>query len=502
MRNIPATMATQHPDNANAPKWKTDGQPYIGIYDELEEAVRAFDELGAEEYMWDWEGKHADSAVVDKLLSNYHDYFFANQLGRDKFLTFRIPNIWEEKGYSLLQAMSVILTTEDYAHDLKFKQRPLFEIILPMTSSASQLMKMHEMFGELAKFKSKIFNGNHRNSEFIELIPLVESVENQQTIGALLDDYLKLYKAKFGKSPTYIRPFLARSDPALVSGLIATVLANKIALSQVYEFSDRTKIPVYPIAGVGSLPFRGGLSPESSSGYANEYPGLRTVTIQSSFRYDHPTAQVKKAIKILNTELAKSKPNIIEIKKQRQLDKIIERSVQIYTDTLKHIIKDMDSVFAAVPKRRERRQHIGLLAYGRKSGALHLPRAITYTAGFYSIGVPPELIGSGRLLSRLSKEELDLLLENYPSLPDDLQKAGRYINLENLSRLAKQNPGWQQIKHDVEYIESILDIKLRPRTNDEIAHHNLSANYFLVRKNEAKLKLLINELAKLRRSLG
>lgn len=502
MRNIPATMATQHPDNANAPKWKADHDPFIGLYNELEEAVRAFSELDAQEYMWDWEGKHADSAVVDKLLGNYHNYFTKNQLGKDRFLTFRIPNIWEEKGYSLLQAMTVILTAEDYAHDLKFKQRPLFEIILPMTSSAGQLMKMHEMFEELAKFKSKVFNGSHKSDEYIELIPLVESVENQQAIGTLLDEYLKLYKAKFKQSPPYLRPFLARSDPALVSGLIATVLANKIALSQVYEFSQASKVPVYPIAGVGSLPFRGGLSPETASGYAKEYPGLRTVTIQSSFRYDHPLSQVKKAIKILNNDLAKSEPNIIDLKQQKQLDKIINKSTQIYTDTLKHILNDMESTFAAVPKRRERRQHIGLLAYGRKSGSLHLPRAITYTAGFYSIGVPPELIGSGRLLSQLTKDELDLLLKQYPSLPNDLQKAGRYLNAANLNRLAKQNPGWQQIKHDVEFIESILGLKLSPRTNDEIAHHNLSANYFLVRKNQPKLSALINDLAKLRRSLG
>ncbi|MBI2588786.1 phosphoenolpyruvate carboxylase [Candidatus Saccharibacteria bacterium] len=495
-------MATQHPDNANAPKWKSDGQPFIGLYDELYEALESFINLDIPEFMWDWEGKHADSAVVDKLLSNYHSYFAKHKLGKDRYLTFRIPNIWQEKGYSLLQAMTVILTSEDYARDLKFGQRPLFEVILPMTSSAKQLMHMHELFGQLANFKSEVFNGSHKNNDQLELIPLVESVASQQTIGQLLNEYLKLYKSKFGKSPAYIRPFLARSDPALVSGLIATVLANKTGLSQVYEFSKRWHIAVYPIAGVGSLPFRGGLSPSSASSYAAQYPGLRTVTIQSSFRYDHSTAEVKRAIKTLAQDLPRSKPHIITGADQKLLDRIIHKASELYRSTLKDIIKDMEPLFEAVPRRRERRQHIGLLAYSRSAGPLHLPRAITFTAAFYSLGVPPELIGSGRLLESLSGAQLDLLLRHYPTLPSDLQKAGHYFSQNNLAVLAKRNKSWQQLSQDVKAIERILGIRLGPRTNDEISHVNLSANVFPTKKNPRKLSALIDELAQLRRSLG
>jgi phosphoenolpyruvate carboxylase len=49
-------MATQHPDNASHPYWKTNGDAFISSYDEVFECYLDFAELGCEEYMWDWEG--------------------------------------------------------------------------------------------------------------------------------------------------------------------------------------------------------------------------------------------------------------------------------------------------------------------------------------------------------------------------------------------------------------------------------------------------------------
>ena len=42
MRKIPATMATQHPDNACAPFWEKDGDGYISVYEELDECMVCF----------------------------------------------------------------------------------------------------------------------------------------------------------------------------------------------------------------------------------------------------------------------------------------------------------------------------------------------------------------------------------------------------------------------------------------------------------------------------
>ncbi len=73
MRKIPATMATQHPDNALAAYWN--GKKFINTLDEVEECHRMFQELKCTEYMWDWEGKFVDEAVVEKLFQRYHAFF-------------------------------------------------------------------------------------------------------------------------------------------------------------------------------------------------------------------------------------------------------------------------------------------------------------------------------------------------------------------------------------------------------------------------------------------
>lgn len=504
MRKIPATMATQHPDNANAPFWDKQKDPFVSVFKEINEAVICLDELGTSEFMWDWEGKHADAAVIDKLFTEYYEYFSKNQLNRDKFLTFRIPNIWEEKGYNLLLAMTVILSSEDFARDLKFDKRPLFEIILPMTENSHQLMRMHQLFERLANFKSKEFTKvEPDNQTTIELIPLVESIGSQQSVGKLLKEYVDKYKKQYDKNPEYIRPFFARSDPALMSGMLATVLANKIAISQVYNFEKETKIPVYPMSGAGSLPFRGGLSPEAVDDFISEYPGLRTVTVQSSFRYDNPLELVKSSIAHLEEKLPKTKPVIFNPEDEKRLVNIGKISEKYYRKTLNNIAKDLGPVFAAVPKRRERRQHVGLLAYGRKVGEQKMPRAITFTAGLYSLGVPPELIGTGRALKDLSDDDIDFLKKHYKLLKSDLQKAGKYFNADNLKALAAENPAWDYIKQDIDLAQKILGINISPKTDNDKAHAHLTSEILKLKDGDrAKLTAKITEAARLRKSLG
>jgi phosphoenolpyruvate carboxylase len=474
MRRIPATIASQHPDNASAPYWDPAGRPFISVYQEIEEAVACFRDLGVSEYMWDWEGKHADAAVIDRLFTDFYDYFAKYQLGRDKFLTFRIPNIWEEKGYNLLQAMTVILSGEDFARDLKFDQRPLFEVILPMTERPEQLMRIHTLFQKLAQFKSNDFTKKEPdNNDYLELIPLVESVESQLAVADLLTDYVRLHEQHFGRQPEYIRLFFACSDSSLTSGLLAGLLANKLLLSRLYEFEAKTGIPVYPFAGPGSLRFRGGLSPDTIDRFLQEFPGVRTVTVQSAFRYDNPKAKVVAAIARLEAELPKTKPRIIEALKQEQLVSIAEISAKFYQETVHGVAADMQRFFAAVPKRRDRRQHIGLLAYARSMGEQTLPRAITFTAGFYSVGVPPEFIGIGRALRKLSSAELEILRSEYHNLADDLVAAGRYLNRENLVTLAQKNAAWKQIQIDIADVEELLDVQFAPQSEAEKTHHAL-----------------------------
>lgn len=501
MRKIPATMATQHPDNAGAPFWD-DGKPFIGVHEEMHEAVACFRDLKVAEYMWDWEGKHADAAVIDRLFSDYHGYFSEYQLGRDQFLTFRLPNIWEEKGYNLLQAMTVILSSEDFARDLEFKHRPLFEIILPMTERADQLIHMQKLFQKVAKFKSTEFTiDNETNTDHLEIIPLVESVESQLGVGELLEEYVEQHNKIFGKKPEYIRTFLACSDSALTSGLLAGIIGNKIALSRLQEFSSKTGIATYPILGAGSLLFRGGLAPDTIDRFMQEFAGVRTVTVQSAFRYDYPEVIVKKAIFRLESELPKIKPHVIAKQDQNELIAIGKVAAKYYKQSLNDIVVDLNKVFEAVPKRRDRRQHIGLLAYSRTTGTQTLPRAITFTAGLYSIGVPPEFIGLGRALRDLTPKQIELLKQEYQNIASDFEKAGRFYNANNLAELANQNKAWVEIQDDFTLAQEILGIKLGPKTSDENAHKELSSA-LIQSKEKSEMTKLITEMATLRKSLG
>lgn len=493
-------MATQHPDNACTPFWDS-GDGFVAAHEEPAECIVCLRDLDADEFMWDWEGKHADEAVIDKLFSSYYDYFRSTLLGRDKFLTFRLPNVWKENGYSLIRALMVILTSEDFAHDLSFRTRPLFEVILPMTERADQLLYIQRSFRELARFKNRVFD--HRrsgNNDYIEIIPLVEGVDDQIGIGTLLEEYVSMHRKFFGKDPAYIRPFLARSDPALVSGFVANVLANKIALSDIRDFSARHKIPTYPIIGAGALVFRGGLSPARAAQFAEEYAGVRTVTVQSAFRYDHPLAAVKRAIRFLRSMLPRRVARAVE--ERAALLEIIRIFSREYQAALAGLVADMQPIFAAVPKRRERRQHIGLLGYGRMMGKRALPRAITFVAAWYSIGVPPEFIGLGRALSKLDDAQLRLLRKHYRYIESDVREAGRYLNRENIASLAKRSRVWKGIVDDVRLAEARLLLRLGPKTTNDLLHCNLTSQALLRRRQPKELARLIAETGKLRRSLG
>ncbi|MFA6215647.1 MAG: phosphoenolpyruvate carboxylase [Patescibacteria group bacterium] len=500
IRKIPATLATQHPDNASAPYWEKDGDGFVSTREETEECYSAFSDLNCQEFMWDWEGKYVDEAVVDRLFHTYYQYFKKHQLGKDRFLTFRIPNIWHEKGYSLIRAMMGILTAETFARDLKFHAPPLFEVILPMTKKASDIIHIQKTFARLAEFKCKLFKDkcyfNHLN-----VLPLIEDVDGLLNCQKLLNQYLKLYRQKFKTKPEYLRLHIARSDPALNSGLVPAVVAGKVALAKYHQFGLDNKIKIFPAIGAGTLPFRGSLSPERIDDFLKEYSGMRTVYIQSAFRYDFPMAKVKAAIKKLNSQLPKTPVKLYTPKEISEAEIICEKFGPLYRKTVEQIADGINKLADQVPARRERKLHIGLFGYSRGVGKKKLPRAIPFTAVLYSLGVPPELIGTGRGLKALAKEGINLE-KYYLNFRKDIILAGRFLNKENLAQLAKAKPGWQEILEDVEIIESYLKTKLGPKSNSDFIHRNLSSNVFYLWQSKKPITAEIIESGKIRKSLG
>ena len=503
-RNIPIIMGTQHPDNANAPFWDTSQQPFISAYRETTEAFENFSELDVDEYMWDWEGKHADAAVIDRLFSTEYDYFKQHQLGRDKFLTFRFPNIWEEKGYNLMQAMTAFLSSEDFSNDLGFSHRPLFEAILPMAERADQIVEMQKLFEKLAIFKSQEFTSNSpKNTPYIEMIPLFEGFETQLHAPEILTEYLALHEKHFGFKPKYMRVFLAGSDSALTDGFMSSITGNKLAIARLYEFAERENIEIFPISGTGSAIFRGGLSPRRIERYIREFPGIRTATVQSAFRYDFPIDEVQSAIAKLKEELPAVTPLQISDDDKDILIDIAKSSAGFYHHTLDNLIPDLQPIFKAFPKRRDRRQHVGVLGYSRSVDGIELPRAINFTGSFYSIGIPPEFIGFGRALDSLSEDQLSVFSKAYPSMAQDFTELARYINLDALQILKTQNSAWADVEQDILILQSKFNFDIGPKSREEKQHAAIAQQIVEFKDGSSvAIKALINRMAQLRHFLG
>lgn len=489
-------MCSQHPDHASTPYWHT--SPFIETHHELQECYRMFTELGAQEVMWDWEGKLVDEAVVERLLAEHATLFRKKQLGKHLFVTFRVPNPSVESGYRLGRAFMVVLSSKDLAHASGFNHAPLFEVILPMTERASEILNLQKSFRRLSKAASFSFGTNKFTSESIEVIPLFERVPTILQSRKILERYVAQYKKQFKQTPPYLRPFCARSDPAMNSGIVPTTLAIKWALSEFAKFSKETGIATYPIIAPGSLPFRGGLTPHTAETFIKEFSGIRTTVIQSAFRYDYPLLAAKVAVQTLTRLSPRLAPHILPQNTLKEIQTIIPWFEKPYRLRIHAVAPLIEKISPFIPRRRERVQHIGLFGYSRNVGDLKLPRAIGFTASCYSLGIPPELFGTGFGLKRALKEKKLKTIESlYTMLPWALKTAGRYFRKESLQEL-----GLDSLTDDIAAIEEYLGEPLGPKTKEEHQHANLVAHIIRSIKIDANPAHAIEEAAVLRHALG
>jgi len=425
---VPTAMSTQHPDNVFQPFFVENG--LIGGEDEIQEAFYAYSHLGCDEQMWDFEGKEVDNFVVKKLLTKNESFFREKKLGQDVRLTLRVPNPEVEKaeGKILLETLESIPRSYDaaklfYGADIA----PIIEVILPMTTSSASLDRVYRYYADFVAGKQGRAIRSHDVSvgewigEFfpktINVIPLFEDKEHMLASADMVREYLK------DKDVPYQRVFLARSDPAVNYGSIPAVLINKIALARLYTLSKEINTPIYPILGAGSAPFRGNLRPQTVEQLMKGYPSVHTFTIQSSFKFDHDPSVVQKAIETLRTKVT-GEP--IPVDEARMLA-IVDKYVDAYRADLKPLVPAIHAVAPYVPKRRKRKLHIGLFGYSRQMDEMSLPRAITFTASLYSLGVPPELLG----LNALTDEDMRVIEEVYPHVLNDLRDAVQYADFNS-----------------------------------------------------------------------
>lgn len=500
-RKIPATMVTQHPDHANAPYWHD--KPFISTQEEPYECYLAFSELGATEYKWDWEGKLVDEAVVERIMSQYYDYFKQNPIGVEKFITFRLPNPKVETEFRLGRAFMGILAASGLASKLEMGKHPLFEVILPMTETAEEMIGIQEAFREVAEIKHPLLKRGDGDIEHIELIPLFEDIHTIANSKEILEKYWHMHEAKFGTTPEYMRPYVARSDPALNAGIVPTVLAIKLALSGYRRFSEEKGIELYPIIGAAALPFRGGISPRTIDQFINEYKGVRTTTIQSAFRYDFPKEEAVRAIGRLESELVKHEASIISAEEEKGIRHIMAVFEGFYKPTIEKIAPIINTIAASIPKRRERVQHVGLFGYSRGVGSVKLPRAISFTGALYSLGIPPELIGTGRGLKAIKEQgNIELLEKHYINIRANLMSSYSFLNKAVLDELAKKMPGFSEIKEDVKYIEEYLGPEALSTISIQKEHQEVSQMLFGALEQEKQIQEFIVQSAHLRHSIG
>jgi phosphoenolpyruvate carboxylase len=519
---VPATMSTQHPDNANIPEWST--EEIINGNTEVYEAYYAYSALGCQEVMWDSEGKDTDTRVVRKLLQKHWDYFSAHTIGEDIYLTYRIPNpkIEGPERKFFVETLQNIPVAHDVA-SLVYRREvaPIFEVILPFTTNAQELIMLlnyykkaiigHEDVTLYESITTKDWIGSF-NPKTIKVIPLVEDFDSILNVDKIIRPYLQAVK------PKHQRVFIARSDPALNYGSLCAVLLSKIALSKLKQLEKEQNTLIYPILGVGSKPFRGHLSPENIDNFLEEYKGLSTVTVQSAFRYDYPTAQVKEGIESLNQRLPNGDPETIAPDEEKVLLSMLAKCRQQYETQIELLAPFINSVAAFVPPRRARKLHIGLFGYSRCVVGVCLPRAISFAAALYSIGLPPEFIGL-RALNQLNDKEWQLLKKHYLKMENDLKVVGEYVSWENInmliemrSQLAKRaNMNTEAIKkaltnslEDLKAVEEKLGIKLGPKNVSGRKHENFTNNFLLsyLQKEDDEAKKALLESAKLRKCLG
>ncbi len=515
-------MSTQHPDNVNAPEWSQD--EIINGNAEVFEAFYSYSALGCQEVMWDSEGKDTDTRVVRKLLQKHWDYFARNTIGEDIFLTYRIPNPQIEGAEKKFIAET--LQNIPVAHDvasLAYKREvsPIFEVILPFTTEAKELMVLFNYYKKsIVADEDVTLYGSTTTKDWIgsfkpkaiKVIPLVEDFDSILHVDKIMSPYLEAVK------PKHQRVFIARSDPALNYGLLCAVLLSKISLSKLNALEKMCDVAIDPILGVGSRPFRGHLSPENVDNFLQEYKGVSTVTIQSAFRYDYPIEQVKECIQSLNQRLPNGKPTTIDQQEEEILLDVLGKCRLEYESEIEALAPFINSVAAYVPQRRARKLHIGLFGYSRCVAGVCLPRAISFSAALYSVGLPPEFIGM-KALTKLTEPEWKLLQKCYIKMKHDLSSIGEFVSWENISMLIemshktakKANMGEEKLRSaftnmlgDLKTAEEKLSIKLGPIGVSGRKHENFTNNFLLsyIQNEDDEARKALIESAKLRKCLG
>lgn len=389
-------MCTQHPDSTVR----------LTAQDEVAEAIQARIHYGCDEVMVDYEGKltpySQPKEIVLKALSHGID------LGDGFYLTVRIPNpLLEELDRVMLSIDAALMA--NYYSLMEREVQAVRWIVLPMTESGELVALVQRILAKKTRLLNEELN---TRIEPIVLVPLLESFESL-TRASLVTEALKVALQSESGELRLVRLFLGKSDTAVKSGHIASSLALLYALSQLHDLSLALSLPIKPIIGMGSPPFRGGINnPELVDVEVEQYSGYSTVTIQSAIRYDVGMSDYSKVRMTLLERVDETPRRVDEsalsiAEKARSAYKsLVAKYADMVAETAKH-----------VPTTRDR---VAWRVYGRlvesETGVFHMPRAIVYTSTWYLLGVPPTLLDASFIVQAYREDLLDEVFRILPGL--------------------------------------------------------------------------------------
>lgn len=477
-------MATQHPDAASR---------YVSIQEEPNEAINTLtpkpEGMGLDEIMIDFEGKltpyQQTSQIVLGLLAK------GIVPGRDVQVTPRIPSGEKEGVFRQLMALMSIVES-NYNTQKEAKIEGIKEVISPMTTKATELLAIKERVIDVIELAHKEF-GLSKDPRTLNIIPLFESVPPILECGNIIKEYLRGLK-KLDADVDQVRVMLGCSDIALSYGMPTSALLIKVALSELRKTQDQTGVSILPILGGGTLPFRGFVSANNEHLFV-DFPGIKTITVQSAQRYDHSVQEMEKMASWVRSNINEEtkSPKLTDIEQKNALN-FAGCFSYCYLDSFSDLIELVVKISDLVPSQRDRLarksevgyardaahpdmlakylsdKNLGMQLCGLKCKHADLPRAISFTAALYSIGLPPEIIGTGRGLKmikmRYGNSAIKTLLNLYPGLAFSLKEAGRYLSLD-LAKDFLSETAYKKIKNDVDEIEQLLEIKLGPETKQD-----------------------------------
>ena len=478
MNKYPSSMATQHPDNADK---------YIAIQNEPEETIHALTSqedggLGIEEIMIDFEGKltpyHQPMQVAVGLIKN------GLVPGKDVFITPRIPNAKKEPIFRQLMSIMALVETNALAYK-QTQVQAIRESVVPMIESGHELSQLYDRISSVIELGNKNYDVKF-SPDSISIIPLLESVPTLVNADKILDEYFKNTSSK-GLKTKNIRIMFARSDSAMSYSMLASVLSVLIAINKTCAWGNRNNIEIAPILGCGALPFRGHLTEENLDTLINNYAGIRTYTIQSGIRYDHGESETTRVVQNLKTKIAGLSPKFLTPDDIELMKHFIGISVKHYVRTFIKLIDKVNKVAQYMPKNRDRLSSTKTgLEYIREIACMQeiadlvsdaklkeellaintdiesaVPRAISFTASLYTLGLPPEFIGIGRALNEIKEkyggEGISKLLSFYPQLTSDLTFASKFVNTR-ISRGIIDESARSEYQEDCNMVCEILNI--------------------------------------------